>query len=377
MDLFSQTTDTSYYYRGDKLTVARRAAMLSMEELANRIGKTRQFVCKLEKNAEPTEDILEKICGALGITKTFLYTERDSYIDTEKFHFRSLKTRTKTVTMNIKCRVEMLGSVIKKLEEEVELPEVDLPDVSCFDIKKFSEIERLSESVREYWELGNGPISNVVELLEYIGIIVANSRGTDGKVDAFSIPAARPLIMLDNRYASTCRNRFTLSHELGHLLFHDDIVTGDSTTESQADYFASCFLIPRISFVKEFPCAGTGRFDWDKMVAFKQRWKVSLRSIIYRATQLGLIDQSKAKTGYIHLNTRGFVQVELGDNLIPKEELNVLPQMINLLDENSWLQLLREVGMTESQFKSLFGVEHEYLRRLDIKRRRASMRLVG
>lgn len=358
MDLFSQVENFSTYYRSDKLTVARRAAMLSMEELATKIGKTRQFVCKLEKGCEPTTEVLERICSALGINKGFLYTERCSHVDTEKCHFRSLKTRTKTITLNVKSRVEILSSVLRKLENEIELPCVDLPDVSEFNLTKNSEIERLSESVRHYWKLGVGPISNVSQLIESIGVIIAKTKGTDGKVDAFSVSGARPLMILDNPKASVCRNRFTLAHELGHLLFHEDIVTGDSVTESQADYFASSFLMPRASFVNEFPCSGEGSFNWENMIDFKLRWRVSLKAIIYRATQLGLISTRKAKTAYMHLNTRGFVYKELGDDAVASEEFVILHQMVNLIELSTWRVILAEIGISEKLFFDLFEVKH-------------------
>ncbi|WIG83360.1 ImmA/IrrE family metallo-endopeptidase [Photobacterium damselae] len=358
MDLFNQAFNDTKYYRAEKLTVARRAKMLSMEELANSIGKSRQFVHKLEKGTEPTAEVLESLTKALDITKNFLFSERITHIDTEKCHFRSLKTRTKTVTLNIKSRVEILSSILRKLDDEFELSEVDLPDVSAFDITKNSEIERLSESVRHYWELGMGPISNVTELIEHIGIIVSNSKDTHGKVDAFSVASARPIIILDNDNASVCRNRFTLAHELGHLLFHDDVITGDSITESQADYFASSFLLPRTSFVQEFPCGGDGRFDWDKMANFKARWKVSLKAIIYRAKQLGLISDQKAKTAYIHLNTRGYAITELGDDLVVDEPAYLLPKMIDMLEVYTWRELLISLGISEQMVYNLFGLKH-------------------
>ncbi|MCR9500903.1 helix-turn-helix domain-containing protein [Vibrio vulnificus] len=359
MDLFSQAASDVQYYRHEKLTVARRAKMLSLEELASSIGKSRQFVHKLEKGTEPTNEVVEMLCKALDITPAFLFTERKSHIDTEKCHFRSLKTRTKTVTLNVKSRVEILSSVLQQLDKEFELPEVDIPDVSDFDISKNSEIERLSEAVRNYWDLGMGPISNVMELLEHIGIVVSNSKGTDGKVDAFSVSNSRPLIILDNDLASACRNRFTLAHELGHLLFHEDIITGDSSTESQADYFASSFLLPRTSFVSEFPCRGDGRFDWDKMVQFKSRWKVSLKAIVYRAKQLGLISEQKARTAYMHLNTRGYAIRELGDESVKDEQAYLLPNMINMLEVSTWREILSSIGVSEPLIFEVFGLKHE------------------
>ncbi|TOO19951.1 helix-turn-helix domain-containing protein, partial [Vibrio parahaemolyticus] len=68
MDLFNQAVGDAKYYRHEKLTVARRAKMLSLEELASSIGKTRQFVHKLEKGTEPTPEVLKSLCKALDIT---------------------------------------------------------------------------------------------------------------------------------------------------------------------------------------------------------------------------------------------------------------------------------------------------------------------
>ena len=63
-------------YRGDKLKLARMAVGLSCEELADKIGKTKQFVSKMEKGFKPTEQVLELIANALKITPDFLYSER-------------------------------------------------------------------------------------------------------------------------------------------------------------------------------------------------------------------------------------------------------------------------------------------------------------
>ena len=362
MDLFSSSYSDEYF-RPDKLRIARMAKSLSMDDLAKIIGKSKQFIGKLEKEGrDPSPETLSLLCNALDIESIFLYSERDSHIETEKCHFRSLKTRTKTLTLNVKYGVEILTSVIKKLEAEIELPEVDLPDVSDkFDISTPEGLEKLSESVRAYWQIGVGPISNITETLEGIGIIIATANSSSGKVDAFSVAQySRPLIILDNLNASTCRNRFTLAHELGHLLFHDEIVTGDSKTESQANYFASSFLLPRVSFCSEFPCSGEGRYDWDAMVQFKLRWKVSLKAIIYRATQLGLITPNKARTGYMYLNSRGFVHNELGDSSIVNEEPAILSQMVNILELSTWRELLHNLGISEVLLHKLYSIKHNH-----------------
>lgn len=86
---------------------------------------------------------------------------------------------------------------------------------------------------------------------------------------------------------------------------HEGITTGDKLTESQADHFSSALLVPRLSFIKEFPRIRGKQFDWNALVEFKLRWKISLKMCIYRASALGLLTQEQARTGYMHLNSEG------------------------------------------------------------------------
>mgnify|MGYP002578710038 FL=1 len=76
-------------YRGDKLKLARMAVGLSCEELAEKIGKTKQFVSKLEKGCRPSEQCLELISSALMIKSSFLFTERKYALESDVCHFRS------------------------------------------------------------------------------------------------------------------------------------------------------------------------------------------------------------------------------------------------------------------------------------------------
>jgi|SRR5690606_2800954 len=88
-------------YRGDKLKLARMAVGLSCEELAEKIGKTKQFVSKLEKGFKPSEQVLELIASALMIKPDFLFTERKYALESDVCHFRSKKSRTQTLTNSV------------------------------------------------------------------------------------------------------------------------------------------------------------------------------------------------------------------------------------------------------------------------------------
>jgi hypothetical protein len=72
--------------------------------------------------------------------------------------------------------------------------------------------------------------------------VVAHSdlRGSSGSGVRFSVPGMPHVIVL-NRQQSADRMRFTLCHELGHVIMH---TFPTPEMEVEADKFASCFLLP-------------------------------------------------------------------------------------------------------------------------------------
>ena len=343
-------------YRGDKLKLARMAVGLSCEELADKIGKTKQFVSKMEKGFKPTEQVLELIANALKIKPDFLYSERKYALESDVCHFRSKKSRTQTLTNSVLARAEILNIIISAIEEEIEFPDVSIPGFPGAELKTFNDIGRVAEECRRVWNLGLGPISSMAKLAESAGVIVAYVTGVDDKVDAFTVHNNRPVIIRNNAKKSVCRFRSDIGHELGHLVMHEGIITGDKTTESQADRFSSALLAPRLSFIKEFPRIRGKQFDWNALVAFKLRWKISLKMCIFRATSLGLLTQEQARTGYIHLNSKGYTKVEPGDELLKSEEPNMFSSAIDMLDDATWHNILAKTGLSQELIRDLFSI---------------------
>ena len=124
------------------------------------------------------------------------------------------------------------------------------------------------------------------------GAVVAFFKDASTEVDALSITSRRPVIVRNDAKASPFRMRFDIAHELGHLVLHEGHVTGDRKTESEANRFASAFLLPRSTFVKVFPKRGT-RIDWAGIRALKLEFQVSKAAILYRAKSLELLDDDQ------------------------------------------------------------------------------------
>lgn len=194
-----------------------------------------------------------------------------------------------------------------------------------------ADIERAAERCRQAWELGLGPIEHTTRLAENVGALVTHFQGVSTEIDALSVAAHRPIIVRNEAKLSTCRQRFDVSHELGHFVLHSGRITGDRITESEANRFAGALLVPRSMMAKLFPRPRGSRLDWVGLREFKMTWKVSKAALLYRARQLDLISDDQYKTGAIMLRRSGEANGEREDSLIPAEQPELLRRSFDVL----------------------------------------------
>ncbi len=109
-------------------------------------------------------------------------------------------------------------------------------------------------------------------------------------------------IILANADEAAVRRRFTIAHEIKHIL-DDQAVShlrqteGGSSeptwlTERVCDYFAACLLMPRIWVKRAWTT------DTQNEVMLAKMFNVSLDSIRIRLQQIGLIDRPERCHGY-------------------------------------------------------------------------------
>jgi Zn-dependent peptidase ImmA (M78 family) len=123
--------------------------------------------------------------------------------------------------------------------------------------------------------------------------------------DAFSTWAggdgAMPVIVVTATPAGD-RRRFSVAHELGHLVLHQVSEGSLHTVEQQADAFAAAFLLPEAAMRKVLvpPITLTTLAD------LKARWGMSLQALIRRALVLECLTPSQYRSLYAQLGARGW-----------------------------------------------------------------------
>ena len=283
-----------------RITFARELRGLTKKELAERIKKTPSAISQIERGLiHPDLETFVSISFVLKIPPSF-FTEKQyqsNHIELASCHFRSLRSTTQSMRRQSARKGDLCIDFIELLESKgVLFPKEEVTGFSV-SAETDEEIEIAAIGLRRDWNMGLGPIPDIIKLVESKGVVVLPLGGVCNKVDAYSTWRGRRPCILLSREKSASRLRFDVSHELGHLVLHEDTAAGETKTERQANRFGGAFLAPRESFIEECP----RRWSFRAFRQMKFRWRMSIQALLYRAKELGCISQSTHRRAMIQL----------------------------------------------------------------------------
>ena len=337
----------------NRITFARELRGLTKKELAKSIKKTPSAVSQIERGLiSPDLETFVSISFSLKVPASF-FIERSAYsksIDLTTCHFRSLRSTSQAMRRQSTRKGDMWIDLIEVLGSKgVVFPE---EQISNFHVSSESDddIENIAVALRRHWKMGLGPIPNIVKLLESKGILVLPLPHAVDKVDAYSTWRGNHPCMLVSYQKAASRIRFDVGHELGHLAMHEDLTAGDAMAERQANRFAGAFLAPKESFLEECPRS----WSYAAFARLKERWKLSIQALLYRAKELGRISTSTHRRAMIQLSNAGMRKNE-GDEW-EKEKPVMVTQALELLHGQVTLdELAGELSIYPSELKDILS----------------------
>ncbi len=357
---------TAYQFNPDRLKIAREYRGLKKNELAQRLNLTPSAVTQFESGqVKPNPQTVAHLSMALRFPVSFFSQSiNTAVISAEQCHFRSLLSCSQIERRRMIGAGSLIGIIVQFIEEHINLPIEQVSDATSYGAETLDEIDEAAEKVRRDWGLGLGPLENVIHLLESKGILVFRLLEESRRLDAFSLwQGNHPLIFLNSEKGSASRNRFDAAHELGHLILHSDYLPGNKTQESQANQFASAFLLPRETFLKECP----RRLVWNHFLELKHRWKVSLSALVRRAKDLKIISEDTYKRANVQIAKNGWRRDE---PLEPEIEFpTILPQAFNLLSAEGWTvsEIAKELSLSEVDLKWLVFMDSANTEEMEIE----------
>lgn len=351
---------TDGHFNAEMLTLARMSRSITQADLAEMAGTTQGRVSKIEHGLlEPTGDLVAEFARVLEYPVAFFF--QSGYMQTlpSWFH-RKRKHLPRTVLERVHAEIAIRIRNIAKLLQSMDAPAQNT--VPQIDIDEFGgSVADIARYVRDHWAIPRGPISDLIEVIERAGTLVVPCDFGVSEIDAVGMRLqGMPPLMFVNSGAPTDRLRFTIAHELGHLIMH---ALPNEEMERQADLFASEFLMPEMDIRHQLL-----RIDLTVLGVLKKVWRVSMAALLVRAKQLKVITASRYRHLWSQMSALGFRKRE-------PAELDLSPETPRLL-EKLFAFHRQQLSMTLDDLLTMFALhERDYRRYYVVNTQR--LRLVG
>ena len=333
---------------GSRIERARHAAGLSQRALAEQVGLSAMAISKYERDEiTPGSDVLLRLAKALAVRVEYFF--RTESVELEGIEFRKRASLSKADERRI------IADVQDRLERWVVLDEIFPPNEAMkFELPKglpeqvddFAAIEAVALAVRDAWDLGHNPIPDLVDTLEERGIrvIVTPYIGKE-RFDGLAAEVnGMPVIAIGKEWPGD-RQRFTLAHELGHIILHGRLAEGLSE-EKACDRFAGAFLVPGV-MVLESLGAKRRWLEPRELMLLKQEYGLSMAGWSYRARDMGVLEKTT------HGKFWGFMRKQGWDKTEPGPQY---PAETSRLFEKRLYHALAEDWVGESRAAELLGI---------------------
>ena len=352
-------------FNPEMLSLARKTRRLTKTELAKLVGVSMATMSRHEMGTLPINaERLSKLAGLLEYPVKF-FCRKPILIGTgggSLFHRKQQNVPAKKL-----YEVHALAET-RRLEISAMIDSLDIQYQSPveYDVEVFGDDpEKIARSVRAAMNIPPGPIFNLTETLERNGYVVVAHNFGSSQIDGFSQRLQYPPCFLHlNSGLPPDRWRWTLAHELGHLVMHFEPMASPKVVEQQANLFAAEFLTPAHAVGPMLE-----GLTFQKLGGLKREWRVSMQSLITRACHLRVISEGQRRSMFIRLSKAGYRSREPEILDPPVEKPSTMKQLAQRhVDEMGYSkEELRDlIAIGESDFRKHYIGSDDILEKLGI-----------
>ncbi|MCA9734943.1 ImmA/IrrE family metallo-endopeptidase [candidate division KSB1 bacterium] len=324
----------------EMLILARQIRGISQSDLAHQLNMSQGRISKAEQGLLSLDsESFRKLAKVLKFPDEFFMQPGRIY-PVEINLFRKRQALTKYSKDKINALLNILFIHLNKLLNQIEV-ETQIP---FMDIDEHGSPKEIANKLRQFWRLPEGPLENLTNIIESAGIFVLHLDLYNNQFDGLRFMADPniPIIAI-NKNVPPDRMRFTLAHELGHLIMHK-ILT--KSAEAEAHEFASEFLVPTDQI--EFP---NRRLNLSHFADLKRYWKISMAALITKAKEQKKISERQYQYLYAQLNQLGYRMREPAELDPPIESPKLLKKIFELYNI--------ELGYSRDELIKLFNISTE------------------
>lgn len=286
---------------GQRIRELRIERGFSQDDLANRANFSKSYIQKFEEGQrEIKSSQMSQLAEAFGmdiseILKPINYTSNEFVI--KSIEFREANKLEMHVDYFTK---KILGLLYKKYSTYIKLEKIMNENIAFTNpLKNFEvissneDVEKAAKILRKKWKFEETPIYNLIIFLEDLGVKIFEVIEDEDFVGFSCWVKTTPIIVINTRSTDVSRRRFTILHELAHLLlvFADD--ENKDKIERYCDQFAGAMLLPE-EILKTY-VNSTVSITLEELKRIKSKYGISILAILVRMVNVRLISWDKYK----------------------------------------------------------------------------------
>ncbi len=334
----------------DMLRLARQLRGFNQTDAAKRLGMDQSLLSRTENGVvEFRDDLAAKASAAYRLPVEF-FGQRDPVYGAPVSVHPMWRRKSDVLAREMDAVVAELNLRVMHMRRLLEGAEIaNTNQLPRLDIEEYQSPAAIAGLVRAHWRVPSGPLQNLTSLAEKAGIIVCHSslHGASISGVTFAVPGMPPLIVLNSEQPGD-RLRFTLAHEIGHLIMHR-FPTPDM--EQEANAFAVALLMPpndiRPYFVGK-------KIDLSVLAALKPEWRVSMAALLMESRRQKAVSEHQYTYLWKQISARGYRLREPPELDIPIE----MPEILRRVFEVH----LTALGYTVMEIAKLFCVHPSELK---------------
>ena len=285
---------------GQRIKNSRVHKGLSLQEVADEIGVTKQMISKYEQGKSvPTSEKLIALSKLFHQKVDYFFRKPEVIIGEINFRKKSKFGAKKVSALKEEIRIQIENYLY--IENICEVSNAFQNPLLNSIINSEETVKTAVTTLRAYWNIGQDAIHNIIDLLEDNHIKVIEIEDESGNFDGLAtIIDSKYHIIVIAKAMPIERKRFTLLHELGHLL----LPIGNLETKQQERYcnvFASEMLLSETNVLNEFG-RQRSRIAFEELKNVQEKYGISISAIVYKLGETKIMSQERVKRFYQQLN---------------------------------------------------------------------------
>jgi Zn-dependent peptidase ImmA (M78 family)/transcriptional regulator with XRE-family HTH domain len=308
------------------LQLTRQYRHFTQKDVALGTSLTQGFYSKIEKGeAVPSVEVVHKLSEFLKVPEDFFKLEYQLQGMPMSLHplFRKRLSLGKHDKESMQAMMNLYLIHLDRMLQNTKHQSLNLP---VYFGENVITAEKAANAVREFWGVPTGPLLGLTQLIENSGcIVIMADFGRSVKIDGVTMRNFEhlpPVIFLNKRTPAD-RLRFTLAHEIGHVVMHCGQHESEMA-EEQANIFASELLMPRADIFHDLE-----KVTIERLAMLKWKWKVSMGALLMRAKRVEAISEERSSYLWRRMSTLGYRTQEPPETAFAPEQPVRLQEILN------------------------------------------------